>query len=457
VGKLVALLADVVNPEVLVVTEAGVRSPSARCTPIRSAGDFLAIWAPWTVLPLCRNVVGMRRLLVSVLVVVSAAMGAVPAAGSPQRVDTVGEWYDVTAATIAAAGAPTQSTNSRTWAISWLAATRAVHGVPAGDRADAAVASAVHDVLVALVPARQAELDAALNSTLDRIPPGEQRDRGVAAGAREARKLLAERQGDGLEPAQVNAPFELPPPAAGGWQPTPPSFTPAQQAGNRLARPFLLSRADQFRLPPPPALDSPRYQADLAEVRAYGAADSTARTPAQTETAQFWFQGSLVGYTGPLRVALTQTGGSPARRTALVAAFHVILVDTQIATSDTKYAYLLWRPVTALRATVDPQWTPLHNTPAHPDYPSGHNTYSGAAEVVLTAFAGSSARQPFPTTSPTAPGVTRTYQRWADITADNVDARVWSGIHTRTADEAGVLLGKHVARYGLNRFWTLVG
>jgi hypothetical protein len=66
-------------------------------------------------------------------------------------------------------------------------------------------------------------------------------------------------------------------------------------------------------------------------------------------------------------------------------------------------------------------------------------------------FAGPSARQPFPTTSPT-----RTYQRWADITTDNVDARVWSGIHTRTAGEAGVLLGKRVARYGLNRFWTLV-
>ncbi|XVS67446.1 vanadium-dependent haloperoxidase [Actinosynnema sp. CA-299493] len=402
----------------------------------------------------------MNRVLVLVLAVVFAAVGATPAGGSPQRrVDVVAEWFDVTAATVAAAGASAQSTNSRTWAIGWLAAARAAHDIPGAqrDRVDAAVASAVHTALVALAPAREAELDAALRTTLDRLPPSGQRDLGVADGLREAGDLLAERAGDGLDPASVNAPFEVPAPAPGVWQPTPPSLTPPQQAGNRLARPFLLARPDQFRLAPPPALGSPRDQADVAEVRAYGAVNSTVRTAAQTATAQFWLQGSLVGYTEPLRAAVDRTGGSTARRAALIAAFHVILVDTQIATSDTKYAHLRWRPVTAIRTTVDPQWTPLHATPAHPDYPSGHNTYAGAAEVVLTAFAGPSARRPFTATSPTAPGVTRTYQRWAELTKDNVDARVWSGIHTRTADEAGVVLGRRVAQFGLSRFASLLG
>lgn len=400
--------------------------------------------------------------LVAALAVGSAMVVVVPASAVPQRVDVAVEWYDVTAATVAAAGAPTQSTNSRTWAVSWLAAARAVRQTPAGqrDRADAALASAVHDVLVALVPARRAELDAALGTTLDRIPASVQRARGVAEGARAASAVVAQRQGDGLDPVSVNEPFELPAPAPGIWRPTPPSFTPAQQAGNRHARPFLLSRADQFRPDPPPALDSARYQADLAEVRAFGAVDSTVRTAAQTETAQFWFQGSLIGYTEPLRVALRQTGGSLLRRAVLVAAFHAVLVDTQIATSDTKYAYLRWRPVTAIRndrADPDPLWTPLHVTPAHPDYPSGHNTYAGAAEVVLTAFTGPAAREAFTVTSPTAPGVTRTYQRWSELTADNVNARVWSGIHTRTADQVGVDLGRRVAAFGLARFWTLLG
>ncbi|MBI0383009.1 vanadium-dependent haloperoxidase, partial [Streptomyces albiflaviniger] len=126
-------------------------------------------------------------------------------------------------------------------------------------------------------------------------------------------------------------------------------------------------------------------------------------------------------------------------------------VDTQIAASDSKYAYLRWRPVTAIRTGAidpDPDWTPLHNTPAHPDYPSGHNTYAGAAEGILSALTGPRTA-PFELTSPTAPGVTRTYADWHRLTAENVDARILSGIHTRSADEAGVTLGEKVAAYVL--------
>lgn len=136
-------------------------------------------------------------------------------------------------------------------------------------------------------------------------------------------------------------------------------------------------------------------------------------------------------------------------RAKLVALFHVASVDTQIATSDTKYAYQSWRPITAIRATDDPNWTPLHTTPAHPDYPSGHNTYAGAAERILTGIIGPVARSPYTIGSPTAPGVTRTYTDWHQPSLENVDARVWSGIHTRSADLAGIRLGGDVAGYTL--------
>ncbi|GDY59806.1 hypothetical protein SVIO_104290 [Streptomyces violaceusniger] len=186
-------------------------------------------------------------------------------------------------------------------------------------------------------------------------------------------------------------------------------------------------------------------------MRAYGAVDSTRRTAHQTETANFWYGSSLTLYTEPLRVALSRSAGSVAERAKLVALFHIASVDTQIATSDSKYAYLRWRPVTAIRTGAvdpDPEWTPLHNTPAHPDYPSGHTTYAGAAEGILTALTGPRTA-PFELTSPTAPEVTRTYADWHRLTAENVDARILSGIHTRSADEAGVTLGKKVAAYVL--------
>ncbi|MFD7506482.1 vanadium-dependent haloperoxidase [Streptomyces sp. NPDC059850] len=273
----------------------------------------------------------------------------------------------------------------------------------------------------------------------------------MAAGERQARAVLASREGDGLDPASADAPFTVPPAAPGVWQPTPPSYAPATQYGNRLARPFVLSGADQFRLGPPPALDSRTYRSDLAGARAYGAADSPRRSARQRQPANFWYGSSLALYTEPLRVALARCAASLEERAKLVALFHIASVDTQIATSDTKYEYQRWRPVTAIRTGAidnDPHWTPLHDTPAHPDYPSGHNTYSGAAEEILSALVGPRTA-PFELTGSTAPGVTRAYTGCRQLTAENVDARIFSGIHTRSADEAGVTLGKKVAAHTL--------
>ncbi|MEH1056901.1 vanadium-dependent haloperoxidase [Micromonospora sp. CPCC 206171] len=392
---------------------------------------------------------------------VAGIPAAAPAAAATVSVDTTLVWYDATAATIATGTRP-QVTNSRAWAISWLAAARALRTAPTGGvrhYQDAALASAVHTALSTLIPEGAPTLDAALRTTLDRIPDGHAKERGVAAGQTEARSLLAERAGDRLDPASVNPAYPNPQPGPGVWQPTPPSFASAQQAGTRFATPFLLDRADRYRPGPPPALDSERYRADLAEVRAYGAADSVVRTPQQTDTATFWLGSSLTLYTGILRAALAQSTRPVAWRASLVAIFHVALVDTQIATSDAKYAYLRWRPVTAIRAIADgdPEWTPLHTTPAHPDYPSGHNTYSGAAEQVLTALLGAQAREPYTITSPSQPGTTRTYRDWRRPTKENIDARVWSGIHTRTADEVGVRLGRDVAAHTVRNAPRLFG
>ncbi|WP_411113985.1 vanadium-dependent haloperoxidase [Streptomyces sp. 029-5] len=407
---------------------------------------------------------GSRPALVAlgaaVLLTTSVAVPQAVAAGD--RGSTALAWYDTTAETIAAAGAPTQITNNRTWAISWLAAARATHHVPAGVQRgayqDAALAAAVHRALVALVPARTEQLGTAFKETLDKIPDGSSEERGIAAGERQADLILTSRQGDGLDPASVNAPYTVPAAAPGIWQPTPPAYAPAAQYGNRVAKPFLLKTQNQFRLGPPPALDSKRYAADLTEVRTYGASDSTARSAHQTETADFWYGSSYTLYTEPLRVALSRSAQGIAGQTKLVALFHVVQVDTQIATSDSKYAYERWRPVTAIRTGTiapDPDWTPLHTTPAHPDYPSGHNTYSGAAEAVLSTLHGPRTA-PFELTSPTAPGVTRTYTTWKQLSRENTDARIFSGIHTRTADERGITLGANVARYDLENAGQLL-
>ncbi|MGH8881028.1 MAG: vanadium-dependent haloperoxidase, partial [Stackebrandtia sp.] len=171
----------------------------------------------------------------------------------------------------------------------------------------------------------------------------------------------------------------------------------------------------------------------------------------------FWVAPSFKLYTSVLAEAVARHPGSIARRARLVALFHAAVIDAQIAACDAKYtAYLRWRPVTALRENGRPDWTPLHETPAHPDYPSNHNTYAAAAETVLTAEFGPRPLRPFTIESPEAPGAPRRYTRWRQLTDENIGARIWSGIHTRAADEAGAELGRDTARHALRHAGTLL-
>ena len=196
----------------------------------------------------------------------ATAIGATaPAAGATR--DSVLAWYDATATAVATAGASAQVTNNRTWAIGWLAAARAQNGSASPTYQRAALAGAVHRTLVVLIPAQTAAADAVLATELTAIPDGPAEDHGLAAGRAAADSLIAERTGDGLDPASVNATFPLPSPAPGIWQPTPPAYAPATQYGNRVARPFILRSADQFRLGPPPPLRRRHViRADLSEV-----------------------------------------------------------------------------------------------------------------------------------------------------------------------------------------------
>ncbi len=368
------------------------------------------------------------------------------------------EWFDTTQTTVAAAGFPQPVTQTRTWAVSWLAAARAVQdgGNPNFQRA--AFATALHDTLLAQVPSQQSQLDAALASTLAEIPDGRQEDRGVDAGTAEANGVLAERAGDGLDTASVEKPFTPPPAAPGVWQPTPPTFGPAVRYGQKDGRAFLLASNSQFRPGPPPALDSPKFLAALAEVRAYGQDTSSVRTPAQTDTATFIIQDSCALYGQALRAVLEDTRHSLQWYARAVAAFHVVSVDAQIVIHEAKYVYVFWRPVTAIRTgsvDPDPTWTPLLATPRHPEYPSGHAGYAGAAEGVLTWLTGPRAPEPLDATSVTAPGSVHTYTRWSQITDETIDGRVWEGVHYRFSDETAAKVGKQVAAWDLPRLYKL--
>ena len=129
------------------------------------------------------------------------------------------------------------------------------------------------------------------------------------------------------------------------------------------------------------------------------------------------------------------------------------LDDALIAVFDAKYQYNFWRPITAVRngdidgnpATErDAAWTPLHDAPMHPEYPSAHAILAGALGAVLDAELGPLDAPVLSTSSPSAKNVTR---RWTSIAAfvqEVSDARVYEGIHFRTAVEVGTDMGRQI-------------
>jgi membrane-associated phospholipid phosphatase len=134
------------------------------------------------------------------------------------------------------------------------------------------------------------------------------------------------------------------------------------------------------------------------------------------------------------------------------------MADAGIACWDGKYRYVFWRPITAIRGgdtdgnagtDPDPNWTPWLDffptgTPPHPEYPSGHSTVSGSAAFVLAAEFGDDT--PFTVTSEIRPG-TRAFPSFSAAVAEIADARVFGGIHFRTACVRGNMLGQAVAGY----------
>jgi hypothetical protein len=203
-----------------------------------------------------------------------------------------------------------------------------------------------------------------------------------------------------------------------------------------------------------------------------GSRTSALRTPDQTNSAWLWASASA-GYLwnavtlqlieGRARPHDDQSGhddgrgqserpeGNPDRlleNARLLAALNVAMADAAIGCWDQKLKYNFWRPITALRESSDPTWTPLFATPPHQDYPSGHSCISGAATTILADEFGE--RTPFTLRSDVLVGVSRTFRGFSEALEDVKDARVFAGIHFRTACDDGTVLGKAVAQYVLD-------
>jgi hypothetical protein len=162
---------------------------------------------------------------------------------------------------------------------------------------EAAAATAAYHVLRHYFPTSATALAADHAASLATVPDGRAEDRGVAVGVRAAANIIAARVGDG-----IGAPitFDVPP-APGVWRPTPPANAAFLAPWLGFVSPLTLDSPTQIGLPGPDPITSAGYARDFAEVRDYGAANSTVRSPEQTQTALFWNNNVALQYQVALR------------------------------------------------------------------------------------------------------------------------------------------------------------
>ena len=311
---------------------------------------------------------------------------------------------------------------------------------------DAAAAAAAHAVLSKLFPDQAQTFDGAYAASLARIPEGAAKAAGVALGREVGSQCLAMRANDGAGGASIYKQKITP----GVYVAT--AFAVSSEFGR--VKPWFMREPTQFRPGPPPALTSAVWSRDLEEIRALGGRNSATRTPEQTAVARFWT------VTGPPSWNLVVRSLAKSRNLGLIenarlfAMVNMAATDAFVAVFDAKYAYEFWRPVTAIRYESDPAWLPLVDTPMHPEYPCAHCISAAAVGAVLESQFG---KQTIPTvtmTSPTAPGVTRSWTRIDDYVQEVSNARVWGGIHYRNSTQVGAQMGKTIGELAVTSFMT---
>jgi hypothetical protein len=270
---------------------------------------------------------------------------------------------------------------------------------------------------------------------------------GLAVGEASAQALITARANDGL---LANIPY-TPPVGPGFWLPTPPAFAPPLTPWLGQMVPFTMTGPAQF-FPDegPTPLDSQDWIDDYNETKTLGALNSTERTPEQTEIGLFWTEHTGQQFARAFRRLATEKGLNTSDTARLMAMLWAGYADAGIGCWNAKFFFSFWRPVTAIRAgggnpalTGDPNWAPLANTPAHPEYPAAHGCGTGAVSTILADFFGTPNLQ-FSVDS-LVTHTTHTFNSTDDLLSEVERARIYAGFHYHHSVIQGKVLGTKVA------------
>ena len=306
-------------------------------------------------------------------------------------------------------------------------------------------------------PAQATALYESLAASLALVKNPVAKKKGIAFGVLAANRIIALRVGDGRN-AAVTVPTGTTP---GHWRPEPSTalFTSAWLGG---VTPLAIDSATQFAPGAPPAINTPTYLEEFNEVRDYGGTNAdTLRTAEQSQTARFYSDAGIVPMQAGLREFATRRKLDIVDSARMFAAVDTSIADGRTTVWHGKLQYMLvvaadhgypQRRDGRNDLTVGSEtWTPFIATPPYPDWPSGLCSVVGAVSTTLTRLNGDGVLDLNVTSAVAAE--TRHFATKSQMTTEAVDARVWSGIHFRTADVRSIGIGSSVADWVLDHYF----
>ena len=320
---------------------------------------------------------------------------------------------------------------------------------PANASPQAAAVAAAHHALMNLFPGHSGSLETFYANSLaahELLPT----DPGIEYGRSAAAAILALRANDNSAHAQFN--YSAPGAGTPGvWAPL--TSAPALLPGWGNVTPWVIRSASQFRPEAPPALDSEQYARDYNEIKDIGKSNSPTRTSLQTQIATFWRASPTAIWNPVIRQVVAARNPDLSTTARTFALVYLAVADASIACWEAKYTYNFWRPQPAINngdidgnnlTAGDATWAPLFPTPPHPEYTSGHTTNSSAMATILELLFEDNPGVPIVVT---LSGITRQWDTFSAGANEVIDARVYSGIHFRAADEVGARTGRQIARF----------
>ncbi len=329
---------------------------------------------------------------------------------------------------------------------------------PAGANMDAAIASASLTVLNALwgQSSNPRNFQVAYDKAIAGIPDGAAKTDGIAWGKKVAEAVLAKRAQSGWNKPAEGGPFTSQ--EQGKWRETPTGFRPPVTPQLSTTVPFAMTSPSQFRAPQPMPIGSKEYAEEIAYVAKVGPRDGAERTEYQTLSTPFWSDdlgtSTPTGHWYQIAQDLARRNHLDTAQSArLFALLGIAGADAGISCWETKFYYRTWRPETAIRETekntnpllvVNPEFIPNMPAPAHPDYTSGHSTFTGAATHLLELWFGTDDIT-FTVGSDGLPGAVRTFTKLSEARREVGMSRVYGGIHTMSANIEGQKAGIKIA------------